>query len=121
MSMHPRQRPVKGDDGIDDRGWGTLVTMSDDVRRIPQRVPVCITLEAQMVDDLRGRRVRVIDVHDQWDARSWHVYGKGVEHDKDGNAYVEVLPADEYWRLRHTRQVDVTRVVRWPAAAVFLD
>lgn len=74
-----------------------------------------------MVDDLRGRRVRVITAEAQWDDRTWHIWNRTVEYDAKGAAYVEVIPADEYWRLRHTRKVDVTRVRRWPAAAVFLD
>ncbi len=74
-----------------------------------------------MVDDLRGRRVRLVTADDQWHEDTWHVWNKGVETDAQGHAYVEVIPADEYWRLRHTRQVDVTRVRRWPAGAVFLD
>lgn len=93
----------------------------EDVRRLPARVPVNIGLEAQFNADLRGRRVRLLTNEGQWDDDVWYVYGKGVETDTKGLPFIEVLPASEYWRLVHTRQVDVTLVERWPANSVYLD
>lgn len=91
------------------------------VKRLPAVVPVSVLLEAQMTPDLRGRRVRVITGAGGWDERRFYVYGAGVEAKADGSLFVELLPESEHWRMVHTRQVDVAKVVRWPAQAVFLD
>lgn len=99
-----------------------LVTMtSGEVRQTPRVNRVPVLLESQMTPDLRGRRVRLVNKDDQWVDEVFHVYGKGVEVDGRGHSYVEVLPADEHWRMVHTRQLNVTLVVRWPAGAVFMD
>ncbi len=98
-----------------------LVTMAGEVRQTPRVNRVSVLLEGQMTPDLRGRRVRLVNRDDQWVDEVFYVYGKGVEVDGHGRSYVEVLPADEHWRMVHTRQLNVLQVVRWPAGAVFMD
>lgn len=92
-----------------------------EVKPAPPVIPVGILGMSFFGGEFRGRRVRVITGSGDWHEEIWYVYGPGVEVSDTGAEFVEVIPAEHWWKLRLTGKVDVTQVVRWPAGAVFLD